>query len=39
MSLEGNDVSDLIEEHRDVLPMSDQLPTLDPRSTLTTEPS
>ena len=30
MSLEGNDISDLIEEHRDALPMSDQLPTLDP---------
>ncbi len=28
--LEGNDISDLIEEHRDALPMSDQLPTLDP---------
>ena len=28
--LEGDDVSDLIEEHRDELPMSDQLPTLDP---------
>ena len=28
--LEGDDVSDLIEQHRDALPMSDQLPTLDP---------
>ena len=28
--LEGDDVSDLIVEHRDSLPMSDQLPTLDP---------
>ncbi|MFK4105246.1 cytochrome P450 [Streptomyces sp. NPDC019531] len=28
--LEGDDVSALIEEHRDGLPMSDQLPTLDP---------
>ncbi|TDV49849.1 cytochrome P450 [Actinophytocola oryzae] len=28
--LEGDDVSALIEEHRDKLPMSDQLPTLDP---------
>ncbi|MGC9542100.1 cytochrome P450 [Streptomyces sp. UG1] len=28
--LEGDDVSDLIERHRDELPMSDQLPTLDP---------
>jgi cytochrome P450 family 150 subfamily A5 len=28
--LVGDDVSDLIEEHRDELPMSDQLPTLDP---------
>jgi cytochrome P450 family 150 subfamily A5 len=28
--LEGDDVSDLIAEHRDSLPMSDQLPTLDP---------
>ena len=28
--LEGDDVSDLIEAHRDELPMSDQLPTLDP---------
>ena len=28
--LEGDDVSPLIEEHRDALPMSDQLPTLDP---------
>lgn len=27
--LEGDDVSDLITEHRDKLPMSDQLPTLD----------
>ncbi|KAA9156233.1 cytochrome P450, partial [Amycolatopsis acidicola] len=27
--LEGDDVSGLIEEHRDKLPMSDQLPTLD----------
>ncbi|HKE75613.1 MAG TPA: cytochrome P450 [Acidimicrobiales bacterium] len=28
--LEGDDVSGLIEAHRDELPMSDQLPTLDP---------
>jgi cytochrome P450 len=28
--LVGDDVSDLIEHHRDELPMSDQLPTLDP---------
>ena len=28
--LEGDDVSDLIEQHRDELPMSDQLPTMDP---------
>ncbi|WP_306320064.1 MULTISPECIES: cytochrome P450 [unclassified Streptomyces] len=28
--LEGDDVSGLIERHRDELPMSDQLPTLDP---------
>lgn len=28
--LEGDDVTDLIEQHRDDLPMSDQLPTLDP---------
>jgi cytochrome P450 len=28
--LEGDDVSDLIEEHRDSLPFSDQLPTFDP---------
>ncbi|KMS75977.1 cytochrome P450 [Streptomyces viridochromogenes] len=28
--LEGDDVSALIERHRDELPMSDQLPTLDP---------
>ena len=28
--LEGDDVSALIEQHRDELPMSDQLPTLDP---------
>ncbi len=28
--LEGDDVSDLIAAHRDSLPMSDQLPTLDP---------
>jgi len=28
--LEGDDVSRLIEEHRDELPMNDQLPTLDP---------
>jgi cytochrome P450 family 150 subfamily A5 len=28
--LEGDDVSTLIEEHRDELPFSDQLPTLDP---------
>jgi cytochrome P450 len=28
--LEGDDVSDLIDQHRDELPMSDQLPTMDP---------
>jgi cytochrome P450 len=28
--LEGDDITALIEEHRDELPMSDQLPTLDP---------
>ncbi|MEU1343722.1 cytochrome P450 [Streptomyces sp. NPDC005827] len=28
--LEGDDVSGLIERHRDALPMSDQLPTMDP---------
>src|SRR4051812_37893667 len=28
--LDGDDVSDLIEKHRDELPMSDQLPTFDP---------
>ncbi|MFF0224109.1 cytochrome P450 [Streptomyces sp. NPDC004629] len=28
--LAGDDVSDLIERHREELPMSDQLPTLDP---------
>jgi cytochrome P450 family 150 subfamily A5 len=28
--LEGDDVSELIEQHRDELPMSDQLPTFDP---------
>ena len=28
--LDGDDVSELIEQHRDELPMSDQLPTLDP---------
>ena len=28
--LEGDDISAVIEEHRDELPMSDQLPTLDP---------
>ena len=28
--LEGDDVSALIEEHRDALPFSDQLPTMDP---------
>ncbi|HWU12333.1 MAG TPA: cytochrome P450 [Streptomyces sp.] len=28
--LEGDDVSELITRHRDELPMSDQLPTLDP---------
>ncbi len=28
--LEGDDVSKLIEQHRDELPFSDQLPTLDP---------
>jgi cytochrome P450 family 150 subfamily A5 len=28
--LEGNDISALIAAHRDELPMSDQLPTMDP---------
>jgi len=28
--LEGDDVSDIIEAHRDVLPFSDQLPSFDP---------
>jgi cytochrome P450 family 150 subfamily A5 len=28
--IEGDDITDLIEEHRDELPFSDQLPTLDP---------
>jgi cytochrome P450 len=28
--LEGDDVSELIEQHRDALPFSDQLPTFDP---------
>jgi len=28
--LEGNDVSELIEKHRDEVPFSDQLPTFDP---------
>ena len=28
--LEGTDITDLIEQHRDELPFSDQLPTLDP---------
>ena len=28
--LEGDDVTDLIDEHRDEIPFSDQLPTLDP---------
>ncbi len=28
--LEGDDVTDLIEQHRDELPFSDQLPTFDP---------
>jgi cytochrome P450 len=28
--LEGDDISGIIEEHRDVLPFSDQLPTFDP---------
>jgi cytochrome P450 len=28
--LEGDDVTDLIEQHRDDLPFSDQLPTMDP---------
>jgi cytochrome P450 family 150 subfamily A5 len=28
--LEGDDITDLIAEHRDELPMSDQLPTMDP---------
>ena len=28
--IEGDDLTELIEQHRDELPMSDQLPTLDP---------
>jgi cytochrome P450 len=28
--LEGDDISEIIEEHRDVLPFSDQLPSFDP---------
>ncbi len=30
VALEGDDVSELIEKHRDELPFSDQLPTMDP---------
>jgi cytochrome P450 family 150 subfamily A5 len=30
IALHGDDVTDLIEKHRDELPFSDQLPTLDP---------
>ena len=30
VALAGDDVSALIDEHRDALPFSDQLPTLDP---------
>lgn len=30
VSLEGDDVSDLIDQHRDELPFSDQLPSFDP---------
>jgi cytochrome P450 len=30
VALEGDDVTDLIEQHRDELPFSDQLPTFDP---------
>ena len=30
MPLEGDDISAIIEEHRDALPFSDQLPTFDP---------
>jgi cytochrome P450 len=30
VALEGDDVSDVIEQHRDELPFSDQLPTMDP---------
>jgi cytochrome P450 len=30
VSLEGDDVSDLIEQHRDELPFSDQITTMDP---------
>ena len=30
VSLEGDDVTELIEKHRDEIPFSDQLPTLDP---------
>ena len=39
VALEGDDVSDLIEQHRDALPMSDQLIDVRPaRSTPTTAP-
>ena len=34
--LEGDDVSDIIEAHRDELPFSDQLPTSTRRSTPST---
>jgi cytochrome P450 family 150 subfamily A5 len=30
VALEGDDVTELVEQHRDELPFSDQLPTLDP---------
>jgi cytochrome P450 len=30
VSLEGDDISDIIDRYRDVLPFSDQLPTFDP---------
>ena len=33
VALVGDDVSDLIEQHRDELPFSDQITTFDPRTT------
>ncbi len=35
---DGGDITDLIIEHRDEIPFSDQLPTLDPRRTPITAP-